>query len=78
MYLAANGERSVQQIAKHLSMKESNVSRELTSLEDEGLLGIQVRDGGETYWGKKPIDRTIRISKYLQSEFKLLSSGLDE
>ena len=76
VYLAADGEKSVQQIADHLSMKQANVSRELKNLKDEGLLGIQEKAGGETYWGKQPIDRTIRISQYLQKEFDLTPSGL--
>ncbi len=77
VYLAANGERSVQDIAVLLEMKKpTNVSRELTKLQQEGLLEIFEKDGGETYWGKKPIDKTIRISNLLQKEFHLTKDGL--
>jgi len=76
VYLAANGERSVQDIASLLDMKQPNVSRELTKLQQEGLLEVFEKDGGETYWGKKPIDRTIRISNLLQKEFHLTVDGL--
>ena len=78
VYLAANGERTVQEIAQLIEMKQPNVSRELTKLQEEGLLEVFEKDGGETYWGKKPIDRTIRISHLLQSEFKLTKDGLPD
>jgi len=76
VYLAANGERSVQNIAGLLTMKPSNVSRELTILQKEGLLEVSENEGGETYWSKKPIDRTIRISSLLQKEYNLNKDGL--
>ena len=76
VYLAANGERSVQNIAELLNMKSSNVSRELTSLQQEGLLEVSQNEGGETYWCKKPIDQTIRISSLLQKEYDLSKDGL--
>jgi DNA-binding transcriptional ArsR family regulator len=76
VYLAANGERSVDSIAKLLNMKQPNVSRELTFLQNEGLLEISESDRGETYYCKKPIDRTIRISSYLQKEYSLNKDGL--
>jgi DNA-binding transcriptional ArsR family regulator len=75
VYLAANGQRSVQDIAELLKMKLSNVSRELSFLQEEGLLEVMEKEGGMTYWGKKPIDRTIRISIFLMKEFKLNENG---
>ncbi|MFN8385380.1 MAG: hypothetical protein U0X92_03050 [Anaerolineales bacterium] len=65
VYLAANGQRSVQEIATSLRMKNPNVSRELEVLKIEGLLEITERDGGKIFYGKKPIDRTIGISRFL-------------
>lgn len=76
VYLAANGERSVQNIAELLDMKQPNVSRELTVLQQEGLLEVSENEGGETYWCKKPIDRTIRISSLLRKEYNLTKDGL--
>jgi DNA-binding MarR family transcriptional regulator len=76
VYLAANGERSVQNIAELLDMKPPNVSRELAILQQEGLLDVSENVGGETYWFKKPIDRTIRISILLQKEYNLSKDGL--
>jgi DNA-binding transcriptional ArsR family regulator len=76
VYLAANGERSVQDIADLLGMAQPNVSRQLGKLREEGLLQVYEREGSITYWGKKSIDRTIRISKLLMGEFQLDKDGL--
>jgi DNA-binding MarR family transcriptional regulator len=76
VYLAANGERSVQNIADLFNMKSPNVSRELTILQREGLLDVSENEGGETFWCKKPIDQTIRISSLLQKEYDLSKDGL--
>lgn len=75
VYLAANEQRSVQEIAKLLGMKDPNVSRELEVLKIEGLLEIIERDGGKILYGKKPIDRTIGISKFLMKEYGLDRDG---
>jgi DNA-binding MarR family transcriptional regulator len=76
VYLAANGVRSVQSIADLLNMKSPNVSRELRLLQLEGLLEVSENEGGETFWCKKPIDQTIRISALLQKEYELNKDGL--
>ena len=76
VYLAANGQRSVQDIAALLGMKQPNVSRELEKLGSEGLLEIIEKDAGKAYWGKKPIDKTIRISKLVMEEYALDKNGL--
>ena len=76
VYLAANSQRSVQEIANLLIMKQPNVSRELTYLFQEGLLEVVEEEGGKNYWGKKPIDRTIRISYLLMKKYKLDQDGL--
>ena len=77
VYLAADGNRSVQEIADILDMKQPNVSKILAFLQDEGLLEIFDQENGETFWCKKPIDRTIRISHLLQREFSLNKDGTD-
>jgi predicted transcriptional regulator len=76
VYLAANGQRAVSDIAELLDMKPPNVSRELARLKEEGLLEIIEQEGGKTYWGKKPIDHTIRISRLLMKEYELNEDGL--
>ena len=74
VYLAANGRRNVNEIARHLNMQAPNVSRELSALEKEGLLEIVDTDGGNI-WGKKSIDRTLRISRYLKNTYSLDGEG---
>lgn len=76
VYLAADGKRSVGEIAKHLGMKVPNVSTFLTELQDEDLLTVKRRDGNNIFWGKKHVDKTLRISQYLMAEHDLDSSGL--
>ncbi len=76
VYLAANRERSVNDIVELLDMQQSAVSRALRELQREGLLEVYEREGGRTYWGKKPIDRTVGISKFLMEEFELGKYGL--
>jgi len=75
VYLAANGSRSVQQIADHLHMKRQNVGPELSTLAQEGLLELSESHSGQDIWAKKPLDRTLRITKFLQKEFSLTSDG---
>jgi DNA-binding transcriptional ArsR family regulator len=75
VYLAADGSRSVADIASHLGMKPQNVSDALKDLTNEGLLEIAETDGGTKYYGKTPLDRTIRISRFLCEEFKLAADG---
>src|SRR6266542_6744862 len=78
VYLAADGARSVQEIAVHLGMKQPNVSRDLGLLAQEGLLEISNSAGGRDYWSKKPIDYTIRITRFLCREFSLNKDGTNQ
>jgi biotin operon repressor len=75
VYLAANGQRSVQEIGQHLNMQRQNVGPELKVLREEGLLEIIDEVGGRDVWAKTPIDRSVRISKFLCQEFNLNSDG---
>ena len=75
VYLAANGSRSVEEIAKHLGMKPPHVSRDLTTLGSEGLLGLADSVGHRSIWSKKALDHTVRISRYLQKKFDLAADG---
>jgi DNA-binding transcriptional ArsR family regulator len=75
VYLAANGDRSVNEIATHLGMKRPNVSKELSVLDEEGLLEIVNQNGGTTYWGKTSLDRTLRISLFLKTAYSLGPDG---
>src|SRR5678816_1340054 len=75
VYLAANGTRSVQEIADHLKMKRPNVSLQLKVLAVEGILEIGNSIGGKDYYSKKPLDHTIRITRFLCNEFSLNEDG---
>src|SRR5437867_846200 len=57
-YLAANGERSVNEIADHLGMPRQNVGQLLKSLADEDLLET-FPVGRRDVWNKLPVDRTV-------------------
>lgn len=75
IYLAADGNRGVIEIAAHLGMQRQNVGPELRILGEEGLLEIVDVTGGRDIWAKKSIDRTVRISKYLSEEYNLKLDG---
>ncbi len=75
VYLAANGSRGVQEIAAYLGIPRQNVTPVLSRLREEGLLEIIDTQGGKDVWAKKPVDRTLRISRFLQEEFSLDSGG---
>lgn len=75
IYLAADGSRGVDEVAAHLKMKRQNVGRELGLLRDEGMLEIASTEGGRDLWGKKPVDRTLRISVFLKQQFGLSQDG---
>jgi len=77
VYLAVNGARSVQEIAEHLTMKRQNVGPDLKLLAEEGLIEIVDTEGGKDIYAKKPLDRSLRVSKFLQEEFELGPSGLE-
>jgi hypothetical protein len=75
VYLAANGNRGVVEIAHHLGMKTPNVSPQLKFLKEEGLLELVDAAGRQDFWTKKTIDRTLRITQYLCKEYNLKPDG---
>jgi len=75
IYLAADGMRSVEEIAEHLEMKRQNVGPELKALHEEGMLEIVDTIGNRDIWGKKPIDRTLRITPFVRGRFGLTADG---
>ncbi len=77
IYLAVNGRRGVQEIAEHLNIKRQNVGPELRVLAEEGLIEIRDTEGGKDIYAKKPLDHSLRVSKFLQEEFNLSPSGLE-
>ncbi len=75
VYLAADGNRTVNDIADFLRMKRQNVGTALRKLTDEGLLEIAETDGGAHFYAKTPLDRTVRISRYLCDKYGLTKDG---
>jgi DNA-binding transcriptional ArsR family regulator len=73
VYVAADGHKTVQQIASHLKMKAPNVSKELGILKTEGLLELTSTSAAGDVYSKKAVEKTLRISKFLNDT--LLSSG---
>lgn len=75
IYLAADGNRSVEEIADHLSMQRQNVGRDLKLLGAEGMLEIKDSIGNRDIWGQKAVERTLRIGQFLREEYSLGPDG---
>jgi Fic family protein len=78
IYLAADGSRTVQEIAKHLGVPRQNLSPMLKHLSEEGLLELVDSQSRGDIWAKKSVDRSLRISPFLCKEFLLQRSGLKQ
>jgi hypothetical protein len=78
IYLAADGTKGVEEIARHLGMQRQNVGPDLKIMRSEGILEITDTEGGKDLWGKKPIDQTLRISSFLRTEYGLQPDGRPE
>jgi DNA-binding transcriptional ArsR family regulator len=76
--LAADGSLSVQEIAQHLGMQRQALSPVLKYLGEEGLLEIVDSQSNRDIWAKKPVDRTLRITPFLCTEFHLQKNGLKQ
>jgi DNA-binding transcriptional ArsR family regulator len=75
VYLAANGQRAVGEIAAHLGIKRQHVGRALKVLAEESLLKV-FPEGGRDVWYKLPVDQTIGISRFLMREYSLNADGM--
>jgi len=78
VYLAADGLKSVQEIAQFLRMKRQNVGPDLKYLGEEGLLELVDSHGNMDIWAKKPVDRSLRITQFLCDVFSLNKNGLKQ
>lgn len=74
IYLAANGRRSVNEIAAHLGIKRQHVGRGLKTLFEENLLD-SYPVGSVDIWRKSPLDRVVGITRFLTAEYGLDSDG---
>lgn len=70
VYLAANGKRTVGDIAQALNLQRPNVSVEVKKLTEDGLLSVR-SVGSQSYYYKKTIERTLGISRYLTEHFEV-------
>jgi hypothetical protein len=57
-------------------MKPQNVSRELVVLKDEGLLELIDSNADGDIYAKKAVDRTLRITQFLCTQYSLDRNGL--
>jgi DNA-binding transcriptional ArsR family regulator len=78
VYLAADGNRSVQELAAHLRMKRQNVGTDLKLLGEEGLLELIDSGGNRDIWAKKPLDRSLRITMLICEQYNLQKNGLPQ
>lgn len=76
VYLAANAHRGVQEIANLIGIDQPNVTRELKYLQEDAMVEVIEKESGKTYWGKTPLDKTLKITRFLMDEFQLDKDGL--
>ncbi|MGE3961365.1 MAG: hypothetical protein AB7F65_06740 [Dehalococcoidia bacterium] len=69
-YLAADGTKTVQELADEIGVKRPNAGTELRLLAAEGLLEAR-QDGAQVFYGKKALDRTLSVSRFLRERFNL-------
>lgn len=74
IYVAANGKRSVNDIADITKAKKQNVSPQLKKLYEEGLL-LPHTDGNQILYRKKKLDQTLGIARRLREQFNLDADG---
>ena len=72
VFLAVDGQRTVEEIAKVLQMNSPNVSRDLTKCAEEGLIERIAQSGGGGFvWKKKRIDQVLHLSAFFRKKFGL-------
>ncbi len=71
VYLSIDGNRTVEEIAKALGMKQPNVSSYITQCAKEGLIEKVPGINGGYVWKKTRIDQVLRISDSLKKKFNL-------
>jgi DNA-binding transcriptional ArsR family regulator len=70
VYLAVNGERSVNVLAEHLGMKQENVSIQLAWLKNKKIVRLR----GKRYV-KEDFDGIVDLSQHLEQRLKDLQKG---
>jgi DNA-binding transcriptional ArsR family regulator len=75
VYLALDGKRNVQDIAKHLHMKQPHVSRALDWLKRRRLVDVLEAGNGGIKYKKKFFDAIVGLSDALMEKFSLDKNG---
>ncbi len=65
VFVATDGEKSVNQIAEEIKVKPQNVSRRLTELEREGLIRLKRTDGSSKVYEKTEKVAILNLEKVL-------------
>ncbi len=67
VFLAVDGQRTVEDITELLGMQKPNVSRHLTSLKEEGLIEIKkIAKGGYYVYKRRRVDKILGLSRKLR------------
>lgn len=69
IFLAINGEKSVNQIAAEFKMKGPNVSRRISELEREGLIRVKETGGHSKIYEQTEKMAILNLRKGLQKKF---------
>ena len=69
VFLAVNGEKSVNQIVAELKMKGPNVSRRISELEREGLIRVKETGGHSKIYEQTEKVAILNLRKELQRKF---------
>jgi DNA-binding transcriptional ArsR family regulator len=75
VYLALDGKRNVQEIGRHLEMKQPNVSRDLAWLRRKRLIDVLEAGNGGNKYKKKFFDAIVGLSDALMLKFNLDAHG---
>jgi DNA-binding transcriptional ArsR family regulator len=69
VFLAIDGQSSINQIAERLKVKPPNVSRHIKDLLDHDLIKVRTTDGGKVIYEKTSQVRRIRLEEFLFEAF---------
>lgn len=71
VFLAIDGEKTVDAIAKSLNIRQPHVSRRITELKDEGLVGIKRTTREGIVYDRTDKVRILDLDKTLRKKFEL-------
>jgi DNA-binding MarR family transcriptional regulator len=70
VFLAIDGQSSINDIAAKLGIKAPNVSRHIKDFIDHDLIGVRNTEGSKIIYEKTRQVRRLRLDKFLQDTFK--------